>query len=166
MTETRLRPEGGNRTRLTGPARIEGCPFSGAPSFFCSRNRKQRRRESEPAAERWACFRAVRGCSPPPGGGCGLLRPKRRNSTFKIQNYEFGLQPAEGAHEADLRDASCGPPPPGGCGPLRPCGRKFNRTRRKAHSADPSRRKRTGAAIRDQFLKTTTPRPPRRCCRR
>ena len=38
-----------------------------------------------------------------------------------------GLQPAEGALEADLRDASCGPPPPPGCGPHGPDGPSPNR---------------------------------------
>ena len=95
MTETRLRPEGGNRTRLTGPARIEGCPFSGASSSFLFK-------EQETATPK-----------------CSSSFWSRK---FRIQDSKLllGLQPAEGAHEADLRDASCGPPPPGGCGPPMP----------------------------------------------
>ena len=77
--------------------------------------------EASPQPSGRACFRAARDCSPPPGGGCGLLRslpePQIQNSIFKIQNDEIGSQPAEVSHEADLRDASCGPPPPGGYGP-------------------------------------------------
>ncbi len=59
---------------------------------------------------------------------CGFIRNRKfniQNSRFKINWMpstlgclcQFGLQPAEGSHEADLRDASCGPPLPGGCGP-------------------------------------------------
>ena len=63
-------------------------------------------------------------------GVCGMqpaecygsfLEPQIQNSRFKIQELVrpciFGTQPAEGALDADLRDASCGPPLSGGCGP-------------------------------------------------
>ena len=66
-------------------------------------------------------------------GDAASAKPQIQHSIFKIQNYlnggrqfglgaMLGLQPAEGSHEADLRDASCGPPPPGGCGPHGPDG--------------------------------------------
>ena len=44
-----------------------------------------------PAAERWACFRAVRGCSPPPGGGCGALRAQIQNSELRSNMQNRGL---------------------------------------------------------------------------
>ncbi len=55
----------------------------------------------------------TRGGSPPPGGGCGLLRLLRSHK-FKIQNYKFGTQPAkDGTSGRELRAFAapgCGPP--------------------------------------------------------
>ena len=51
----------------------------------------------KPAAERTGLHKrtfGTRKCSPPPGGGCGLLRlpakPQIQNSKFKIQNHQSG----------------------------------------------------------------------------
>ena len=75
-------------------------------------SRQARSRADGPATER---------SSPPPGGGCGLLRPFGRKCI--IQNWRdlssiFGSQPAE--VRTTIR--SCGPPPPPGCGPPIPAG--------------------------------------------
>ncbi len=54
--------------------------------------------QKSPQPNGWACFRAARDCSPPPGRGCCPLRfrsePQIKNSKRKIKN--------------DYRDAACG----------------------------------------------------------
>ena len=58
----------------------------------------------------------TRKCSPPPGGGCGLLCPFGRK--FRIQNSRFIITyraAACGVHASSA--TNCGPPPGGGCGP-------------------------------------------------
>ena len=79
---------------------------------------------------------------------------------------QFGSQPAEGAHEADLRDTSCGPPP-GRLRPARSYGPISNSTRDQPAAERTGLRPlgaalRPGAAagcrsLRDRFCRQTLP---------
>ena len=85
--------------------------------------------EASPQPSGWACFRAARGCNPPPGGGCGLPIAARSNlratifatasgcrlrrGRFCWPMFTLGLQLAKRLHErtrgAGLRGAKLRP---------------------------------------------------------
>ena len=107
--------------------KIQDSKFMGSRSSLavCSGSGRSLRRNAQADAKADASSGPSRGEA---AARCGFIRNRKfniQNSRFKINWMpstlgclcQFGLQPAEGSHEADLRDASCGPPLPGGCGP-------------------------------------------------
>ena len=104
------------RTRTSGLADARKRAFAGRSCDPLGPNGPIPAR-GKPASERGAARVDLRdtSCSPPPGGGCGLLRLQRKlqihNSEFKIRHIRLPLRVAAcGAHAAS--DTNCGPPPP------------------------------------------------------